>query len=93
MAGPTLTDGAVIVQTQDQILAETNAAFTAEFGADFELSDDSFTYRQNAIWSTREATLQSLLASAISANDLDHATGRRPVPAGRWLLDAWYEVE
>jgi len=73
----TITDAGVQVQTQDQILAELNAAFVAEFGADFTLTDDSFTYRQNAIWSTREATLQSLVASAISAADIERATGRQ----------------
>src|SRR5690606_23317162 len=77
--------GAVIVQTQDQILAELNAAFREAFGPDFELSDDSFTYRQNAIWATREAILQSLLASALSANDLDRATGRQLDYAGTLL--------
>lgn len=85
MAGPTLTDGAVIVQTQDQILSELNTAFRAAFGPDFELSDDSFTYRQNAIWATREAILQSLLASALAANDIERATGRQLDYAGSLL--------
>ena len=72
-----LNDGAAVIQTQDQILAETNAAFTSTFGADFNLSDDSFTYRQNALLANREAALQSLIASAISAADIEHAIGRQ----------------
>lgn len=72
-----LNDGAVVIQTQDQILAETNAAFAATFGADFTLTDDSFTYRQNALLANREAALQSLIASAISAADIEHAVGRQ----------------
>ena len=72
-----LDNGAVVVQTQDQILAELNATFTATFGADFTLTDDAFTYRQNAIFANREADLQSLIASAVSAADIEHATGRQ----------------
>lgn len=72
-----LDNGAVLVQTQDQILAELNQAFSDTFGGDFDLSDASFTYRQNAIWANREAALQSLIAATITSQDIERATGRQ----------------
>ena len=72
-----LINGAVQTQTQDTILAELNDAFIDEFGGDWELQDDDFTYRQNALLATREALLQGLAASAISSNDISRAIGRQ----------------
>jgi hypothetical protein len=80
-----LIAGVPQIQTQGEILAETNAAFAATFGADFVLSDASFTYRQNALLATREAALQSLIASALSALNIEHATGRQLDFAGSFL--------
>jgi hypothetical protein len=80
-----LIAGVPQIQTQGEILDETNAAFAGAFGADFELSDASFTYRQNALLATREAALQSLIASAFTALDIEHGVGRQLDFAGSLL--------
>ena len=81
----TVVAGVPQIQTQGEILAETNASFAGVFGADFELTDASFTYRQNALLATREADLQSLILAALTVLDLEHAVGRQLDFAGSLL--------
>ena len=76
--------GQVIVQSQDQILAELNQEFTSAegFGPNWLVGDTSFTGRQNKILANREAFTQSAIAAANNALDLDNATGQQLDLAG-----------